>query len=366
MMRLLHGRWAGIAVAITAVVVVFAGDGGTWVMLIAGAIALAGVAWAAVDAHRARHLHDSYAAFASAHGWEYVATTSEYGARFATYPFGTGMRRRQEAVVRGDFNGIRCATFAHVYEERADAQSEQSIPFTHQVTLAELPVALPRIDIVPEGIAAQVAKRLGGRDVDLESHDFNRRWRVLANDQNYARHVLDSRMIDRLIADDAQGMAIRIEGGAVLTWSVGRMGADALASRLAVVTAVARRIPAHVLREYRDLGYGLKDGYSEHAPSWATQPGALTSRQPTDLAAGAGWMPVPTPLAHGRQPGAARSAATGSPEPAHRPSAEPGPAWANEPGALTRRRYTGVGVDADGDGIEDWRQMTTGENPGHR
>ena len=339
--------------------------------VVIGAIA-ALLAWR--DRSRASRLSDTYAAFASTHGWEHIGSTSEYGSRFRSYPFGTGVRRRQESLIRGDFGGIRCATFAHVYEETSGNGVEHSVPIAHQVVMAELPVALPRIDIVPEAVGHQVLQLLGGTDVEVESHEFNRRWRVITDDPRYARAVLDPRMIDRLVAEDANGLMLRIEGGAVYTWQPGRHGADALARQLAVVTGLARRVPQHVIREYRKLGYGVKDGFSENAPAWATESGALTSRQPTDLSAAAGWMPGAAaataphgarrrdsaPHLHGNPGDDAAPAAS------HASAVPTGPGWATEPGALTGRRYTGVGVDADGDGIEDWRQMNPGRDHGHR
>ncbi|GIG54007.1 hypothetical protein [Demequina activiva] len=364
--------WIGTAGAVLFGLGIVLGQSIFLLLGIAIGAAAALLAWR--DRSRASRLSETYAEFARAHGWEHVSATSEYGSRFRAYPFSTGVRRRQESLIRGEFGGVRCATFAHVYEETSGHSGEQSVPIAHQVVMAELPVALPRIDIVPEAVGQQVLQLLGGTDVEVESYEFNRRWRVITADPRYARAVLDPRMIDRLIADDADGLMLRIEGGAVYTWQPGRQGADALARRLAVVTGVARRVPQHVLRQYRQWGYGVKDGFAESAPAWATESGALTSRQPTDLAAAAGWLPVAAAATapHGapRRDGASEPASTHGEPPASdgtRTSAVPtGPAWATESGALTGRRYTGVGVDADGDGIEDWRQMNPGRDDGRR
>ncbi|MFW7415456.1 hypothetical protein [Demequina sp. SO4-18] len=301
MFRRTRGLWAGIAVAVIVVATVAGSDGSAWLMAFGAAAVIGGAAWSIRDFTHARRMHDEYQEFALSHGWEYLARSFEYGSRFAAYPFGEGSSRRQESVVRGDFNGQRCATFAQVYEVANDRNSPPTV-YAHQVTLAELPVALPRIDIVPQNLPATIAKVLGGRDLDVESHEFNQRWRVLCDDPRYGHAVIDPRMIERLLYSDVEGRAVRIEGGAVYVWNPGRQGADGLARRLAVVSGIARRIPAHVIREYTELGYRVRRGDA------ATRP-------------------------------------------------LEGPSWATEPGALTSRRYTGVGVDADGDGIEDWRQL---------
>ena len=297
-----HGRWSGLGIGTVSGVAVALGNLGSWLMVAGVVIAVAGLTWAAVDFTRSRRMHDEYQDFAQMHGWNYTATSYEFNHRFSAFPFGQGSRRRQESVVRGTFNGQQCATFAHVFENVRDGDTASMGTHAYQVTLAELPVALPRIDIVPENFPAAVAKALGGGDIDVESHAFNQRWRVITNDPRYAHALLDPRMIERLLYDDVEGLGIRIDGGAVYIWSMGRRGADALARRLGAVSGIARRIPDHVLREYKDLGYQV-----HHDDPWTR------------------------PLS--------------------------GPAWATESGALTSRRYTGVGMDIDGDGIEDWKQL---------
>ncbi|WP_062304166.1 hypothetical protein [Demequina subtropica] len=263
------------------------------ILAIAGAAVLALLVWEGVS--RLRHGNEA-AEFAASHGWEHVQRTAAYSTRFSGTPFdATGSSVRQEDVLRGVYGGIRCATFTHVVERQHDG--ERSAAQVYQVTLAELPVLLPRLDIVPENLAHTVAQALGGVDVEVESHEFNRRWRVVTRDPRYGHDVIDPRMIERLLQPDAQGRSIRISGGAVLTWTAGREGVDTLAKRLDVVVGVARRIPAHVVRRFSEGGGSLVDD---------------------------------APLA--------------------------GPAWATTPGVLNSRRYTGIGADADGDGVEDWRQ----------
>ncbi|WP_297083083.1 hypothetical protein [uncultured Demequina sp.] len=359
MLRHVHGRWAGIGIAAIAGVVMLGGARAHvgWLVVIALPVLVLGVGWSIRDGLRARRLRDAYASFADAHGWEYVRMTREYGVRFDTFPFATGVRRRQESLVRGDYGGVRCATFAHVFETETDDDHRSAVATAHQVTLAELPVALPRLDIVPEGIAAQVAKGFGGGDVDVESHAFNRRWRVRADDARYAHAVLDPRMVERLLQVDAEGLALRIEGGAVLTWQQGRQGPEELSRRLSVVTSIAKRIPEHVLREYRERGLAVRDGVSAHAPAWATEPGHLTGRRPTALAGVTDGEVQHRADAGGSVP-VTRADVGGERAAPAAPTA--GPAWASESGALTTGRYTGVGVDADGDGVEDWRQLRGG------
>lgn len=281
--RLASRRWAGPGLAAISGVVLFTTGSMAWMWALGVLLTLAALAWGGWDAWRAMRHGDEAREFAATHGWEYVPRIYEYNSRFWAYPFGEGEARRQESVLRGSYDGQRCATFSHVFETRSD---KNSAPVTHafQVTLAELPVALPRIDIVPQNAYQQVLKALGGKDVEVESHAFNERWRVRANDARYAHAVLDPRMVERLTWLDVEGASIRIEGAAVYVWGSGRRGTEDLAKRLGIVTAVARRVPAHVIREYRELGYGTAEpGAPLKGPDWATQGGVLNSRRYTGI-----------------------------------------------------------------------------------
>ncbi|WP_084125263.1 hypothetical protein [Demequina sp. NBRC 110054] len=290
---------------------------------ILGGLAAAG--WAGFQFWRRLAHRKELTEFAASHGWQFEGRTTAYSGRFSGTPFDSGTRRRQEDVLRGTFAGARCATYTHVYEidrRRTQASggtlglalfddaglgsalvsgsSRGSRVEAFQVTLVELPVDLPRIDLVPEGIGSRAAKLFGGSDVDVESHAFNQRWRVVSHDPRYAHSLLDPRMIDRLVQSDATGVALRIDGGALMMWSPGRRGVEDLARRLSLLTSVARRIPAHVVREHLEAGLGR----GEHrpvpptAPDWATTPGALTSGQwtgiePGPAARGEGWKGLP-------------------------------------------------------------------------
>ncbi|MDN4491665.1 hypothetical protein QQX13_12555 [Demequina sp. SYSU T00068] len=277
---------------------------GSGALLVVGLLcgAAAGL-WALWEWREARAHGDEHERFALEHGWDHLDRGAPYSLRFSRFPFGAGSHQHQEHILRGTYGGMRCATFTHAFEDRVAGREERTTPQLFQVTLAELPVNLPWLEIVPENAWHHAAQALGGMDVEVESHAFNQRWRVRAADRRYAHDVVDPRMIERLLDFDVEGCSIRIEGGAVMLWQPGRDGVGSLARRLGAVTGIARRIPDHVLRSYTDQGLGRPD--------------------PT------------APLS--------------------------GPSWAVTPGALTSRRYTGVGVDADGDGIEDWEQRRDGD-----
>lgn len=282
-----------------------------WFVVAGVTIAVVGVGWGVRDAWRARRMRDEYHELARRHDWTYVPLSRSYNQRFRTFPFGTGMSPRQESVLTGTFSGVECATFAQVYEDGLSAD-DVKVTRAYQVTVAELPVVLPRIDIVPRGFSPAALRALGGQEIHVESHEFNQRWRVVCRDPRYAHAVIDPRMMERLLWSDVQGMAVRIEGGAVLEWAAGRQGAADAARRFGAVVGIARRIPDHVVREYIERGHGVgHDAGPLRGPDWATTPGALVSRRYTGIGAEAG--PGPHSPA-GRQSGVSDAPGLRTPE----------------------------------------------------
>ena len=251
--------------------------------------AASGIWWLAEAIWEHRHQGDMEA-FAQHAGWEYRDHISDYHFRFRSYPFNQGTDRLDLHLLRGTFQGRQCATFTHKYN-LGDDDSMSTLSF--QVTLVELPVVLPTVDIVPEGAMGRLTKLLGGRDIDFESAEFNSHWRVKSADERYAHALLHPRMLHRLNRRDALGSAIRFEERTVMMWSANRRGTEDLARRLGVLTALAALVPPHLEREYRELELAEETASEQlrisqeqqwgNAPLWATTPGALTSRKHTGL-----------------------------------------------------------------------------------
>ena len=153
----------GVLVGTVALLVVLGRIDVTGGFLVGGAL-LAALAMGEAVA-RWRH-HDEAARFAVEHGWEHVPRTAAYSARLG-YPFDLGELAYQTDVLSGLYGGWRCATFTHVLEQgTGNDRANAAVRQTYQVTLAELPVVLPRLDIVPESLANRAAQALGGIDVD--------------------------------------------------------------------------------------------------------------------------------------------------------------------------------------------------------
>jgi hypothetical protein len=244
--------------------------GGVVAFAILAALLALSVAYWIWDANADERHARAMLKFAVLNKWEYMYEASDYRRWFHSFPFNRGSTQMDTVLIRGPFNGQTCATYTHELEMGQDNQRKRKERW--QITLVELPYALPTIDIVPDDGLAKVEKFLGGMDVDLK----------------YAHDIVHPRMMERLLQYDAEGLAIRIEGKAVLCWQADPRGPEDLARRLSVLTAVAKLIPSFVLREFEYI-YKKQEEEArkreENAPLWAKTPFALTSGRYTGIGA---------------------------------------------------------------------------------
>jgi len=188
-------------------------------------------------------------------------------------------------VISGVFQGLRCVHFMHTFAERSE---DGDVRQEFQITAVELGADHPTVDVLPDDVLAKAAKLVGGMDVDFESAEFNRRWRVKGSDARYVHDMITPRVMDRLVKDDASGFALRIEGPYVFAWRADRLPIEKLAVMLGLLTSVAKALPPHVERtlgEAQAAEDADRAAREAAAPEWARTPGALTSGHYTALGA---------------------------------------------------------------------------------
>lgn len=225
---------------------VVAGDASgsvVWIMLLAVAGAVALGLWH--EQHRAKLARR----WATQVGWTFVGTDPSLATRWQGAPFGVGRSRSTREVVEGAFQGRPARSFAYQYTTGSGKNRSTS---TWHVVAIDLPAYLPALELTPDGLGAKLAKGLGGQDIQLESEDFNQTWRVEARMAKFAHDVLSPRLMQRLLAPDATGLSIRVEGASILCWTLGGPRYEGITRRLQVMCAIADAIPRFV---WLDHGY---------------------------------------------------------------------------------------------------------------
>lgn len=220
-------------------------------LFLAGALVVAGIAVYAAMADSKRR--ERLFAAATARGWTYVRESPQLVGRWSGQPFGTGDNRRVRDTVAGAWHGREFTAFTYTYETSSEDSKGSRSTTTHWFTVVALvlPTWLPTLEVRPESAMHRVLGAVGiGEDIELESEDFNRAFRVSARDPKYASDVLAPRTMEQLLAGPRTPW--RIEGNTVLTWADGPLEPDVVEPRLAFVERVVSLIPAFV---WKDHGY---------------------------------------------------------------------------------------------------------------
>jgi hypothetical protein len=187
--------------------------------------------------------------WAASVGWRYVGSDPTLVNRWRGQPFNSGHSRRVSELVVGQFQGRPAASLCYRYKT-GSGKNESTYTF-HVISVA-LPTFLPNLELTPEGLGSRLAKTFGGQDIQFESADFNRAWRIQAPNPKFAHDVLHPRAMERLLRADARGISIRIEGTDLLAWSSGLPRTAAIAARVQLLCALIELVPRYV---WLDHGY---------------------------------------------------------------------------------------------------------------
>lgn len=248
------GPLAGLGLALPLLVFRFGpSEGVTGVLMVLGMITLVvGGALAAwwYTTQRAKAL----AAWAATIGWTYLGTDPSLATRWQGAPFGIGGSRRVSELITGTYGGAPATSFTYRYT--TGSGKNRQVHVFHVVSLG-LPTWLPGLQLTPQGVGARIVTALGGQDLEFESEDFNRQWRVEARDEKYAHDVLHPRTLERLVRPDARGLSLRLAGTDVISWAPGATDPETLAGRLGVMRALVDGIPRFV---WLDNGYDPSSG----------------------------------------------------------------------------------------------------------
>lgn len=183
-------------------------------------------------------------AFAASRGWTYTPNVPGLVDRWRSAPFGIGSGRRASNVLTGDFHGRHVVSFDYQYT--TGSGKSRSTSYFHVVALS-LPAALPWLRLSPDGAGAAMARFFGGQDIDFESGAFNEAWRVqAAPPPQYAYDFVHPRMMDRLMAPDAVGRMITVEGADIVLAQSGHQVLEVIDLYANLLYGVDDLIPRHL------------------------------------------------------------------------------------------------------------------------
>ena len=192
------------------------------------------------------------AQWAAANKWTLLDEDDQWCSRWQGNPFGEGDHRRARNVLTGTWKGKPFVSFDYSYETHSSDGKGGTSTQTHRyaVTAVALPAYLPRLQVTPESLLTRFGNAVGLSDIELESEDFNRAFRVHANDPKFASDVLTARTMQLLLS--RPHLSWRIEGSDIICWQTGEQEPVAVNAAVATMLDVVAGIPSFV---WHDHGY---------------------------------------------------------------------------------------------------------------
>jgi hypothetical protein len=221
-------------------------------LIVVGLLVAGGVAY--VNYHLAKKRREAFATFAAQQGFSYVPENHALAGQWAGTPFRTGDNWRVRNVLAGAFQGRQVVAFDYSYQTHTTNGKGQRRTTTHKfgVVVMQLPGALPRLEVTHEGIfGGAVANALGFADIRFESEQFNRAFRVHADDERFGHAVIHPQMMEMLLARGEIGW--RFEGNSLVGWDAGAHSPVEVMNRLQLLQLVADNIPPYVWRDYAGI-----------------------------------------------------------------------------------------------------------------
>ena len=121
--------------------------------------------------------------------------------------FQRGDTRTADNMIYGTTGGMRVRLFDYQYVERStDGQGHRtSSTYRFSCAIGEIDAEGPHLAIAHEGLLSGLARHLGFHDIEFESEEFNRAFKVHSDDKKFAYAFCDARMMQWLL--DEGGVA---------------------------------------------------------------------------------------------------------------------------------------------------------------
>ncbi|MHC4112961.1 MAG: hypothetical protein ACYSUY_17940 [Planctomycetota bacterium] len=118
-----------------------------------------------------------------------------------------GSNRYAYNILSGNYQGHDVTLFDYHYQVNSGKHTQH---YNFSFFILGLPKSFPELVIDKEGFFSKVAQALGYDDIDFESHEFSRKFRVRSPNKKFAYDVCNGRMIEYLLSNS--DLSIEIEG----------------------------------------------------------------------------------------------------------------------------------------------------------
>ena len=156
--------------------------------------------------------------------------------------FGQGQRRTAENMLYGDVQGMRVRLFDYTYviQHHNSNGPDTTSTYRFSCALGELDAMCPHLSIDHESFLSRLASHVGIHDIEFESEEFNRAFKIGSEDRRFAFAFIDASMMTWLM--DEGGVARYEVNGPLALCYVDQVGPAEYGNLLEVL----RRFRAHM------------------------------------------------------------------------------------------------------------------------
>jgi len=197
-----------------------------------------------------RHREALVRGWAAARGCSYLPTNQVLVPYLRGEPFVGGRSAKVLEFIDGVTpSGRTFCSFNYNYEVSSGSDGS-SHTVNRAIVMVRLPAVLPTLSLSYERFGDKVSKFFGGQDIELESDEFNRLFRVKSPVEAFAYGVLHPRMMEWLLGPARGLVPLRLDGLDVLCWREGVPNYATLDGQLAAMCDFVDQIPQSVIEQY--------------------------------------------------------------------------------------------------------------------
>lgn len=211
----------------------------TWIYLIVFVAIGILVFWRSAVNKRKRQ--DRISRFAASRGLTYEQRNDAWTQMPWGSPFGEGSSRKASNVLTGNLKGRPVVTFDYQY---TTGSGDDRTTHNYLITATQIPRAFPQLVVDLEGVSGRMARRLGFKDIELESDAFNKQYKIKCDSRKFAYDVLHPRFMEWMLQTNSPGFTIA--GPYVVIARPGALSVSSVDGDFAYISTIIDHMPNFV------------------------------------------------------------------------------------------------------------------------
>ncbi len=198
--------------------------------------------------NRYTHRRGRLIAWAYSHGMSFTPSKNQgFDDLFSNFKcLRRGQNRCSYNRMEGEWDGLPIKAFDYHYSIGVD---EHRIDYDFSAVIITTRVPLKPLYIGREGFLDKLTESVGFDDIDFESAEFSRKFRVKSPDKRWAYDVIHARTIEHLLAGPE--VNIQLDFMHIIAWSDDWFSPADFDAAIELISGILNRLPEYVVKRQR-------------------------------------------------------------------------------------------------------------------